>query len=134
MLQYIKFGQNPSFGSRDTVQTRLIFTALQYMKFGQNPSFGSRDRVQTNVFGQKLKILKCWFDLENEVKVTKILSLLSSLPIMCLCKSGQKPHIGSRDRVQRMSNVDAGKLKSADVTLKMRSRSPKPNQFFPPSQ
>ena len=27
---------------------------LQYMKFGQNPSFGLRDRVQTSFFGQNL--------------------------------------------------------------------------------
>ena len=27
---------------------------LQYMKFVQNPSFGSRDMVQTSFFGQNL--------------------------------------------------------------------------------
>ena len=63
--------------------------------------------MQTSFFGQNLKILKCWYDLENEVKVTKSISLLSFLPIMCLCKFGQTPPIDSRDRVQTMNNQDA---------------------------
>ena len=56
--------------------------------------------------GQNLKISKCCCDLENEVKVTKTQILLSSLPIMCLCKFGQNPPIGSGDKVQTMSNAD----------------------------
>ena len=52
---------------------------LQYIKFGQNPSFGSRDTVQTAFFGQNSTF-------------------------------------------------------SAGVTLKMRSRSPKSNHVFSPSQ
>ena len=51
---------------------------LQYIKFGQNPSFGSRDRVQTSYYF--------------------------------------------------LSNFD---IQSAGVTLKMKSRSPKPNNSFP---
>ena len=30
----------------------LTISMLQYIKFGQNPSFVSRDRVQTSFFGQ----------------------------------------------------------------------------------
>ena len=54
--------------------------------------------TQAFVFGKNLIISKCSWILENEVKVTKILTLLSSLPIMCLCKFGQNPPIGSGDR------------------------------------
>ena len=82
------------------------------MKFGQNPSLGSRDRVQTSFFGQNLKNSKCWCDLENEVKVTKILTLLSFFLIMCLRKFDQNPPIGSGDRVQTMTNTDGIRTKS----------------------
>ena len=44
---------------------------IQYIKFGQNPSFGSRDRVQTSFFGQ-IWHSKCWCDLENKVKYVLI--------------------------------------------------------------
>ena len=44
---------------------------IQYIKLGQNPSFGSRDMVQTS-FLVKIWHSKCLSDLENEVKVTKI--------------------------------------------------------------
>ena len=43
-----------------------------YIKFGQDPSFGSRDRVQTSFFLVNIWHSKCWCDLENEVKVMKI--------------------------------------------------------------
>ena len=82
---------------RDRVQTRLIFTVfivwwpwklgqchqnlinsfipmIQYIKFGQKPSFGSRDRAECRqaFFLVKIWHSKCWCDLENELKVTKI--------------------------------------------------------------
>ena len=58
-------------------------------------------------FGQNLKISKCCCDREDEVKVTKIYSLFFFLRIMCLCKFGQNPPIGSGDRMQTMSIADA---------------------------
>ena len=51
------------------------------MNFGQNPSFASRDRVQTSFFGQNLKILKCWYDLENEVHVA-VLHVLTFIKLI----------------------------------------------------
>ena len=98
-----KLGQ----GHQNLIKSLIHTNVTIYMSFGQNPSFASRDRVQTSFFGQNLKISKRWYDLENEVSVTKIYSLLSSLPIMCLCKFGQTPPIGSGDRVQTMNNQDA---------------------------
>ena len=34
----------------------IIIPMIQYIKFGQNPSFGSRDRVQTSYFWSKFDI------------------------------------------------------------------------------
>ena len=54
-------------------QNLIIFSSIpviQYMKFGLNPSFGSRDRVQTSFIWSNLHS-KRWYDLENEAKVTK---------------------------------------------------------------
>ena len=60
--------------SRSPKSNQIFKPSQSYnMEFGQNPSFGSRDRVQTRFFfGQNLKISKGWCNLENEVKVTKI--------------------------------------------------------------
>ena len=55
-----------------------------------NQLLGSRDRVQKiSFFLVKIWHSKCWYDLENEVNVTKIYSLLSPFPLMCLCQFGQ---------------------------------------------
>ena len=88
---------NPPIGSGDRVQTMLIITVfivwwpwklsqghqnlinsliiipmIQYIKVDQNLSFGSRDRVHSLFFFGRIWHSKCWCDLENEVKVTKI--------------------------------------------------------------
>ena len=44
---------------------------LQDMKFGQNPSFGSRDRVQTSFFGQNLIIQSAGVTLKKRSKSPK---------------------------------------------------------------
>ena len=49
-------------------------------------------------------------------------------------KFGQIPSFGSRDRMQTRCFWPKFYIQSADVTLKMRSRSPKSNHFFPMSQ
>ena len=77
---------------------------LQYMKFGQNPSFGSRYRVPIIFFVQNDNS-KCWCDFQNEIKVTKIQPLFFSVPIMCLWKLSQNLHIGSGYKVQTRSNA-----------------------------
>ena len=73
---------------------------IQYIKFGQNPSFGSRDKSGEKLSLVKIWHSKCWYDLKNKVKVTKILSFLSHVPIVFLCKFGPNQPIGSGDRVQ----------------------------------
>ena len=80
---------------------------IQYIKFGQNPSFGSGDRVQTSFFWSKygFKVLVWhwkWGQRQSHqyLKVTKILSFLSYVSVMFLCKFGQNPPIGSGDRVR----------------------------------
>ena len=45
---------NANFFSRDQQAKSLTITMLQYMKFGQNPSFGSIDGVQTSFFLVKI--------------------------------------------------------------------------------
>ena len=77
----------------------LNIPMIQHIKFGQNPSFGSRDRVR-KAFLAKIGHSKCWCDLENEVKVTKIKSFLFHVPVVFLCKFDQNPPIGLQDRVQ----------------------------------
>ena len=50
----------------------LTIPMIQNIKFGQNLSSGSRDSVRQAVFGQRgIWHSKCWCDLENEVRVTK---------------------------------------------------------------
>ena len=71
---------------------------IQSIKYGQNTSYDSRDRVQASFFWSNLT--KCWCHLENEVKATKILSFLSHISLVFLCKFGQNPPIGLGDRVQ----------------------------------
>ena len=124
---------------------------IQYIKFDQNSSFGSRDSVLVKIWHSK-----CLCNLENEVKVTKILSFLSDVQTLFLCKFGQNPPIGSGDLIisspcqngvsmQVWSNPSIGSEdKSPDkahfysvysaVTLKMRTRSPKSNRIFKSSQ
>ena len=58
--------------SRSLIKSLIHTNVTIYMNFSQNPSFASRDRVQTSFFGQNLKFSKCWYDLENEANVTKI--------------------------------------------------------------
>ena len=66
-----------------------------------------------------LDISECRCDLENEVKVTKILSTLPLLPTVHLCEFGQNPSTGSEDNTWKPY---FGHF-SAAVTLKIRSRS-----------
>ena len=74
---------------------------IQYIKFGQNPSFGPRDRVQTNLFGQNLtfKVL-VWPWKWGKCHQNLILS--SPCSVVFLCKFGQNPPICSGERVQKM--------------------------------
>ena len=61
-----------------------------------------------------------WYDLENNVKVTKILPNLFPLPTMYKCKFGQNASTGSEDNAQKQSNADAIHIKTnmGDIILK----------------
>ena len=56
-----------------TIFSTLCVSMIQYMKFGLNPSFRPKDSKRKHNFGQNLKFLNTGVcDLENKVKVTKI--------------------------------------------------------------
>ena len=79
------------------------------MKFGQN-------RMQTSFCGQNLTISKCWYELEMRSGHQNLITSFS-LPIMCLCKFGQNPSIGSGDRVQTRSyaDTDADRIRTKTI-------------------
>ena len=69
-------------------------------------------------------------DLEKYVKVTKIKSALHHVPMLYPCKSGWNPSTSSWDMVHTSTfGLKFGSLSPA-VTLKIKSRSPKPNQLI----
>ena len=78
----------------------LFIPMIQYMKFGLNPPFGSRVWVQISFCWVKIWHSKYRCDLENDAKITKIKPLLSLVPKVFLCKFGPNPSIGSGDRMQ----------------------------------
>ena len=82
-------------------------------------------------FWVKIWHSKCWCDLENKVKVTKIYSLLSNVSMVFLCKFGQNPPICLGDKSADKTHFYS--LYSV-VTLKLMSKSPKSNQIFQLSQ
>ena len=83
------------------------------MKFDQNPPFGSGDRVQTSfLFWSKFENFKVLVWPWKWGQGHKNLITSFSLPIMCLCKFGENPPIGSGDRVQKMSTADAGGIRT----------------------
>ena len=73
-------------------------------------------------------------DLEKNVKVTKTKSAFQYVPMLCPCKSGWNLPTNSCDMVHTSTFwLKFGSL-SLTVTLKIRSRSPEPNQLFNMSQ
>ena len=119
-LQYMKFGQNPSFDSRDRVQIHLFESKFekctvcivwwpwkfwsrspksnQIFEPSQCYNIWSLARIrhlvqELEVLVKIYKISKCWCGFENEVKVIKSNHFLP-LAIMRLCKFGQNPPIG----------------------------------------
>ena len=78
--------------------------------------------------------LKSSTDPEKYVKVTKIKSALQHVPMLYPCKSGWNLPTSSWDMVHTSTfGLKFGSLSPA-VTLKIMSRSPKPNQLFIMSQ
>ena len=69
-------------------------------------------------------------DLEKYVMVSKIKSALHHVPMLYPCESGWNPSTSSWDMVHTSTlGLKFGSLNPA-VTLKIRSRSPKPNQLI----
>ena len=79
----------------------LIIPMIQHIKSGQNPLFGSRDRVQTSFF-VTIWHSKCWCDLGNEVNVIKIKWFLSHVTSQSRFYASlvKNPPIDSGDSVQ----------------------------------
>ena len=105
MVFLCKFSQNPPIGSGDRVQTRLIFTVLIVWWPWK--------------LGQGHQNLISSFNYPNDT-IHKV------WPESIICFKRQ-----SADKLLFWSKFD---IQSAGVTLKMRSRSPKSNHFFPMSQ
>ena len=59
----------------------------------------TQKQIYVNEEPDKFDISKCWCDLENKVKVTKILSTPNVLLTKYLCKFGQNSSTGSEDSV-----------------------------------
>ena len=77
---------------------------------------------------------KSYTDLEKYVKVIKFKSALHHVPMLYPCKTGWNLPTSSWDKVHTSTfGLKFGSLNPA-VTLKIRSRSPKPNQLFIMSQ
>ena len=73
-------------------------------------------------------------DLEKYVKVTKIKTALHHVPMLYPCESGWNPSTSLWDMVHTSTfGLKFGSLSPA-VTLKIRSRWPKPNQMIMMSQ
>ena len=79
-------------------------------KFDQNSFTFSRERVQPSYFPN----FKIFCDLENMVKLTKILSALFRHLVMYLCKFGQNASIHSGDREQTRGYTDGDMDAGAD--------------------
>ena len=116
MIQYIKFGQNPSFGSGDRVQTicfwsKFVKVLLWHWKRGQchqklTISFPCPNGVYVQVWLKSIHLLrreradKAYYYSLYSVVTLKIRSNLLTIKIIQYITFGQSPSFGSRDRVQ----------------------------------
>ena len=138
MIQYIKFGQNTSFGSRDSVQTSFSGQNLTFKvpvwpwKWGQGHknliiSFACLSSGSVQVWSKSTN----WFRRKRADK-----ALINSFnPIDTIYKNWPESIIlfkrwGADKLLFFWSKFD---IQSAGVTLKMRLRSLKSNHFFPTS-
>ena len=60
-----------------------------------------QEKAWGNKIFVKFELEICWCDLENKVKVTKILINFLFLKTMYLCQFGENPPDGSLDRAQK---------------------------------
>ena len=108
MMYLYKFEENPSTGSKDIVGTRICHLnppltlkmrlwspkSNQLLSLSQSYIFASLKKIHSLV--QKIFHLQD-YDLENEVKVNKILSALEFVTIIYLCKFDENQSTGSKD-------------------------------------
>ena len=145
-------GQNPPIVSGDRVQTMLLFTVfivwwrrksgqgnqnliifliipmIQYKKFGWDPSFGSRNRVQTSFLGGQNVTFKVlvWPWKWGQCHQNLIISYQSLNGFFAHLV---KIHQLVQEIECRQGSFHFYSLYSV-LTLKIRPKSPKSNQFF----
>ena len=108
-------------------KSNQFFNYPKYIKFGQNPSFGSRDRVQTSFSGAKSDIQSAGVTLKMRSRSPKS-NYFFAMSHRCFCAVLVK----IQQLVQEIKSSDKAHFYSlySVVTLEIRSRSPKSNQFF----
>ena len=158
MIQYIKLVQNPSFGSRDRVQTRCFWSKYDIQTAGMTLKMRSMSPSSNHFFSMSQW---CFFvglvrihQLVQEIECRK--RLIYTVLIMWwpwklgqgyqnLINSFNYPidtiHEVWPESIIWFKRYGAGKpfwwkfhIHSAGVTFKIRSRSPRSNYFFPMSQ
>ena len=112
--------------SRSPKSNQLFTPSL--CKFGQNLPTGSEDNARKTKFHTLQKVA---VTLKIKSRSPKTYTTLPILPTMYLCKFHQNLFNGSEDKTTEMK-IDT--VKKVAVTLKIKSRSPKSNPLFTPSQ
>ena len=108
---------------------------IQYIKFGLKTSFGSRGRVQTSflAFWSKFDIQSAGVTLKMRSKSPNFVSFSchSGVSVQVWSKSSNwfRRYSAYKAHVYSIYKAHVYSLYSV-VTLKMRSKSPKSNQFF----
>ena len=86
---------------------------IQYIKFGQNLSFGSTDRVETRFFRSKFDIQSACVTLKMSSRSkSKNLNISSHVSMVFLCKFGKNPLTGSGDNCRQDKSLLCGDLEN----------------------
>ena len=152
MLQYIKFGQNPSFGSRDRVQTSCVWSKFDFQSAGVTLKMRSRSPKSnhffptSNVVYMQVRSKSTYWFRRKECrhgsfsvfivwrpwKLGQGHQNLLTIPVIQYIKFGQNPSFGSSDRVQ--TSCFWSKLVVLVWLWKRGKGRQKSNHLFPPSQ
>ena len=81
----------PSRSPKSNELKILTIPMIQYIEFGLNPSFGSRDRVQTSIFWSKFDIQNAGVFLEIRPRSSKS-NIFFTLSKWCFCASLVRIH------------------------------------------
>ena len=104
----------------------LIIPLIQHIKFGQNPSFGSRDRVQTFFFSSEFDIQSAGVTLKIRLMSPKS-NYFFPMPYWSFYVSLVKIHLLVQEIITDKAHFHS---LYGEVALQMRSKSPNSNQFF----